>query len=307
MSDNPLLVSIVLCTYNGERFLQEQLVSLVNQTYRPIEIVILDDCSTDGTYTLLKEYQQKYPTIRLYQNEENIGYVKNFNRAIGLCKGDYIALCDQDDLWDWRKIATLVQRIQPHVLIYHDSQFMDEEGRLMDKKLSDVVNFYEGDEPETFVFFNCVSSHAVMFKKELVNYLLPFPASGFHDAWIGYVACNFGTITFLNQCLVHYRQHHHSATDILKRKKRRITTDKSRRFNNHLAFLKSCAEFPANKSPETILELYRLYKERRHKLFSFSLMFFFFKHYRTMLFIYKKGFVSKFNFIIKHCKKVKLD
>lgn len=303
MSDISPLVSILLCTYNGEKFLKDQLGSLLKQTYSPVEIIIVDDCSTDGTYGLLEGYQRQHTQIRLYQNEKNLGYAKNFAYGIGLCKGVYIALCDQDDIWDEDKIKLLVAHINSHTLIYHDSRFMDEEGEIFNKQLSDVVNFYKGDKPEAFVFFNCISSHAVMFKKEIVRYLVPFPKAGFHDAWIGYVACNLGTITFLNKNLVLYRQHKSSVTDILKLNGKMKKLSKSAGFLNNLNFIKACAALPVNKRPEVVSELYRLYQRRTQMIFNFPLMLLFFKHFRTFLFIYKKSFLSKINFIIKHSKK----
>ena len=303
----PHLVSVVLCTYNGERFLKDQLDSLVGQSYTPVEIIVVDDCSTDGSFGILSAYREKYPQIRLYQNHQNIGYVRNFERAIGLCQGEYIALCDQDDVWDLGKIRELLSQIKSNVLIYHDSQFIDAEGHGLNKKLSDVVNLYAGDKPEAFVFFNSISSHAVMFKRELIAHLLPFPPSGFHDAWIGYVACNLGDISFVNRCLVQYRQHQNSATDILKRKGQTAKPKRATRYENNLNFIKSCSELPVNKRPEIIGELYRLYRERGKNGFSFSLMLFFLRYYRTLFFIYKKSFFSKINFILKHSKRITAD
>lgn len=301
------LVSVVLCTYNGERFLKNQLDSLVGQSYARVEIIIVDDCSTDGSFDIASSYGEKYAHIRLYQNPKNIGYVKNFEKAITMCEGEYIALCDQDDVWDREKIHELMNQVKSDVLIYHDSQFIDEEGQVLSKKLSDVVNLYAGDKPEAFVFFNCISSHAVMFKRELIDHLLPFPPFGFHDAWIGYVACNLGHISFVNRCLVQYRQHQNSATDILKRKGQTAKPKRATRYENNLNFIKSCSELPVNKRPEIIGELYRLYRERGKNGFSFSLMLFFLRYYRTLFFIYKKSFFSKINFILKHSKGITVD
>src|SRR5680860_239451 len=186
------LVSVALCTYNGEMYLKELMESLIFQNYSNLEIVVVDDCSTDNTFKILSAYTHRFTNLRLYQNETNIGFTKNFEKAIRLCKGAFIALCDQEDIWDLQKINHIVRNIKSNVLIYHDSQFIDEAGNIINKKLSDLVNFYSGDKPEAFIFFNCISSHAMLFKKELIDHIFPFPEAGFHDAWIGYVACNFG-------------------------------------------------------------------------------------------------------------------
>src|ERR1700741_1533394 len=123
MSDSPL-VSIALCTYNGARFLSQQLDTLVNQSYEPIEIIAVDDCSTDETFDILTEYAGRYPSFKIYRNEVNLGFTENFEKAVKLCSGDLIALCDQDDLWDTKKIRLQVNAINGHVLIYHDSEFI---------------------------------------------------------------------------------------------------------------------------------------------------------------------------------------
>ena len=94
------LVSIAICTYNGERFLKKQIDSLLNQGYSNIEIIAVDDRSTDRTWDMLQEYAQKDKRVQTYQNEKNLGYARNFEKAITLCKGDFIALADQDDIWE---------------------------------------------------------------------------------------------------------------------------------------------------------------------------------------------------------------
>lgn len=306
MQNAPPLVSVALCTYNGEKFLKEQLESLIFQTYKQLEIVIVDDRSTDKTYDILSIYKNRCSKIRLYQNDSNIGYIKNFEKVIRLCKGDFIALCDQDDVWDLKKVNHLVQNIKSNVLIYHDSDFIDEDGHMIGKKLSNVVNFYTGDKPEAFIFFNCISSHAILFRKELIDYLFPFPEAGFHDAWIGYVACNLGPLSLFNECLVKYRQHHHSATDILKLKGQSFRLGKKERFQNTLSFIEKCKGLSINKNPGFILKLYKLYKDRTQKKFNFSLYIFFIMNFRRFFPIYKKGFLSKLNFAFKHSRGIKI-
>src|ERR1700721_1992019 len=127
MKQDPL-VSIALCTYNGAEYLAGQLDTLVNQTYKAIEIVVVDDCSTHSTFNILKNYAQKYPQIKISQNETNLGFTANFEKAVTLCNGQLIALCDQDDLWDLQKIELQVAAIKDNIFIYHDSEFIHEDG-----------------------------------------------------------------------------------------------------------------------------------------------------------------------------------
>ena len=97
------LVSIAMATYNGEKYLKEQLDSIYAQTYKDIEVIVCDDCSSDKTVEILDEYKEKYG-LKYYINEKNLGFKKNFEKAISLCSGDFIALADQDDIWIENKI-----------------------------------------------------------------------------------------------------------------------------------------------------------------------------------------------------------
>ena len=104
-------ISIAMTTFNGERYLREQLDSLYFQTLLPDEIVVVDDCSVDNTKEILEEYHKKKGLI-YYINESNVGVNKNFEKAISLCSGDYIALCDQDDVWFKNKIEQTRRMMQ---------------------------------------------------------------------------------------------------------------------------------------------------------------------------------------------------
>src|ERR1700761_555678 len=116
-----LLVSIAVCTYNGERFLSKQLDSLLRQSYSNIEIVIADDCSTDNTWSILQDYADKDARVKPYKNKYNLGHTLNFEKAIKLCKGEYIALCDQDDIWETDKISVFMENVGDVMLVYHNS------------------------------------------------------------------------------------------------------------------------------------------------------------------------------------------
>lgn len=215
---NEALVSIAVCTYNGEKYLREQLESLVHQTYKNLEIIVADDCSKDGTVAILEEYQREYSFFRYYQNPQNLGYKKNFETVVSKCSGEYIALSDQDDIWDLDKIRLQVAVIGDATLIYHDSAFMNESGVDMHRKLSDLLTLFQGESPFPFILFNCVSGHAILFKRALLPHILPFDEHIFHDRWIAFVASLNGGIKVLPQALVRYRQHPSSETDILRLK-----------------------------------------------------------------------------------------
>jgi glycosyltransferase involved in cell wall biosynthesis len=252
------LVSIALCTYNGAAYLEQQLDTLLTQTYKNIEIIVVDDRSTDDTWAILTDYADHFPQFKIHKNENNLGFVKNFERAATLCTGELIALCDQDDLWHPEKIALQVEAIKDNMLVYHDSEFINEDGTSMGKKISDKMNFYRGDEPEAFLFFNCVSGHAILMKRELLDEALPLKEGYFHDWWLAYVATNMGSIDFIPQCLVQYRQHDKSDTNILRMnrkhdKHKHSSVHKIERIYNWLGY---CAAFPHNRNQALIDEFY---------------------------------------------------
>ena len=123
------LISVVMATYNGERFLAEQLDSIFLQSYPNIELIIVDDVSVDGTVAIIKSYCEKHSNIRLYVNDENLGYIKNFEKGMLLATGALIALSDQDDIWVTDKLSILFEGIAEHEIIYSDSELIDETGK----------------------------------------------------------------------------------------------------------------------------------------------------------------------------------
>jgi glycosyltransferase involved in cell wall biosynthesis len=301
------LVSIALCTYNGVDYLAEQLDTLVNQSYRHIEIIAVDDCSTDETFSVLTAYAAKYPQFKLYQNEKNLGFIANFEKAVKLCNGELIALCDQDDLWNLQKIELQVNAIAGNVFIYHDSEFVNEDGTTMNKKMSDLMNLYRGDDPLTFLFLNCVSGHTILMKKSLLSFALPLKKEYFHDWWLAYVATNIGSIDFIPQCLVKYRQHRKNETNILKldggHHNSRMAPINT--YEKILNWLQYCNSFKYNRDKALINRIYTAYKKRAGTFLSFEYCGLLFKLRKAILFISKKSAISKLNFIRKEARGFK--
>lgn len=126
------MISVAMATYNGELYIRKQLDSILNQSLHVDEIIICDDGSKDDTVKILQSYQRKYPEIKLYENAENLGYKKNFKKALSLCRGDYIFLCDQDDMWHRDKVQTMLKMMQshPNILSLASSfTFIDKNGK----------------------------------------------------------------------------------------------------------------------------------------------------------------------------------
>jgi len=206
-----------MCTYNGERFLIEQLDSILEQTHKNIELIITDDGSTDKTIQIIEQYLKQDNRIKLYQNKQNLGFVKNFEKAISLCKGEYIALADQDDIWKSKKLEIFLKQIKKNLLIYSDAELIDNKSKLLNKTLisSSKKNLIKGKNNQAFLFDNCVSGNTLMFKKELISTILPIPLEfvPFHDTWIAFIASSIGTIDYTNEPMTYYRRYDEQITN----------------------------------------------------------------------------------------------
>ncbi len=284
--------------------MREQLETLVNQTYPNLEIIAVDDRSKDSSLEILKEYADKYPFFTFYENEENLGYVKNFEKAISLCNGELIALSDQDDIWDLDKIRLQVEAIGDSQLVYHDSTLIDEKGKPTGKKMSDIINLYSGDNPKTFLFFNCISGHSCMIRKDLLPWALPFHKDFFHDQWLAYVAANVGKIEVIHDSLVQYRQHSSSSTDIMnKRKKINKKYHENRdilKMQKELKWLKHCESYKFNKYQDFVSRLVTLFEERLGTFFSFQYSRLLNEEYQSLYYIPKYKKASQSAYVFRH-------
>jgi glycosyltransferase involved in cell wall biosynthesis len=217
VSDRPL-VSIALATFNGARYLREQLGTLYAQTWEPVEVVVSDDASTDGTVEILAEHA-RLRGLRYAVNAANLGLVKNFERSIGMCRGALIALCDQDDLWKPHKIATLVENLGDFSLIYCNGQeYLSVDGRIaIDTAVDQVFAFARaqgtGRPTRHLLAENWVVSHTLLFRREVLAAALPFPAHHvYHDGWLALVASKLGGIKYFDERLQTHRRHAASIT-----------------------------------------------------------------------------------------------
>ncbi|MEN8147455.1 MAG: glycosyltransferase family 2 protein [Campylobacterota bacterium] len=212
-------VAIVVATYNGETYIAEQLESISQQSYKNFNVIIVDDASSDGTVAVIQSFMDKLP-LKLIQNENNLGYIKNFEKALSLADADYVAPCDQDDIWTSDKLQVLVDNIDDATLVYSNSELVDAEGNSLNRTLSKKLknNFISTRSALSFVFDNCVSAHAMLFKKELLDSIFPFPKTLYFDAWIAANAASSNGIKYIDQNLVLYRQHATNTLSITQKK-----------------------------------------------------------------------------------------
>ena len=219
MSTN-IYKSVALCTYNGEKYLRQQLESLVCQTKLPNELVVCDDGSTDGTVKILEEFKKKSPfELRIYVNNKNLGPSKNFEKAIRLCKGDIIFLCDQDDIWlpyKLEKIENIFKVRSDIGYIFSDALVVNEnmvsKGYTMWNRLNftkkEIEKFNKGLQLPILLKHNVVTGATLAIKKDVVKHFLPIPRIWIHDAWIALsLSCTDIRGYALQDNLIKYRQH----------------------------------------------------------------------------------------------------
>lgn len=212
-------VSIALAVYNGGKYLKEQIESLMCQTMPFDELVICDDCSVDDSVAIIETYSAKDPRIKLFRNDENLGFRRNFEKALSLCRGDYIALCDQDDIWTETHIATLLGEIGDSMLVAGGSELIDSEGNRTGQTLAHMKNFDRTaiDNIAIFKFVvyyqNPFQGASMMLQREFLQKALPIPSNvKYHDVWFTHMALLMNGFRFIKTPVTYYRIHGENAS-----------------------------------------------------------------------------------------------
>ena len=216
----PPSISVVLCAYNGEEFIEEQLRSILNQTLMPQEIIVSDDGSTDSTLSRVEGIAHASPKdIRwdIRTRAAPLGAAENFGSALPLATGDFIALSDQDDVWVADKLEVMSQQLSenPSLLLVHsDARLIDAEGVPGASLLSTLRitrgernNLVRGFAIKALLRRNLVTGATAVLRKELLDDALPLPKGWVHDEWLGLIAALRGGLAFNARALIDYRQH----------------------------------------------------------------------------------------------------
>jgi glycosyltransferase involved in cell wall biosynthesis len=220
MEENKHNISVALATYNGAKFLYEQLFSIINQTYPPKEIIVVDDFSTDSTVQIIEEVQKDFPFIKLYVNNQNRGPVTTFEIVISKCNCNYIALCDQDDIWEVNKLELSLSELRAveeenvPSMVFTDLMMIDSVGNLDGKTFwgSQGLNPSKMDFYKT-LFLNSVTGCTVIFNRSMKDELINIPKGvEMHDYWIALIALGLGNCKPLFISTVKYRAHDNSVT-----------------------------------------------------------------------------------------------
>lgn len=212
-------VSVVLCTYNGDRFIGEQLDSIVQQSYPIYEVIIQDDCSTDTTRSILDSYQNRYSFIHCFYNDCNKGVNANFWSAFEKASGDYIAIADQDDIWLPHKIERLVSNIGDHDLIYADSiAFTNEISTKTTLESNSTFSLWR-----FIAWQEGVLGHDCLIRRELVNKV---PSNCKHylvyDFALALVALSGKGLSHVTEGLTYFRRHPSAYSNLFQRKGNRL-------------------------------------------------------------------------------------
>lgn len=212
-------ISVALCTYNGENYLEQQLESIVDQTRQPDELIVFDDASTDGTMMILAKLAKQAPfSVHIERNQHNLGSTRNFEKAIRRCSGDIIALCDQDDLWLPHKLARISEafRARPEAgLVFSDADLVNESLQPLRKTMWQTLNLdgwmqerLQGKEAFSLLLKrNYVTGALMAFRSVYLDQVLPISPLWVHDGWIAIIIAAQARFALIPEPLVMYRQH----------------------------------------------------------------------------------------------------
>lgn len=219
------LISIVLATYNPRMdWLKEQLDSLEWQSYRPLELIILDDCSSKVPMDEIEKYVAasiRSIPCQIMQNEENLGSTKTFEKLTMLAQGEYIAYCDQDDVWYADKIEKYIAGFSRSnaVMVFSDMNIIDTHGNQTADSITRIRKHHKFQSgsglTQSLLFRNFVTGCAMMMKADEAQRAVPFCPYMVHDHWLALYSSMVGEIYFLNQSLVDYRIHNNNQTLLL--------------------------------------------------------------------------------------------
>lgn len=209
-----------MATYNGAKYIREQIDSILSQTIQNFELVISDDCSKDNTWSILEEYAASDSRIRIFRNPENCGFKKNFEKAVLLCTGEYIALSDQDDIWDSDHLEILLNVMMDNNcdVVCARPVFVDENNKELPKEFDyfKMDNIPKTDNDIARHILLSTSSYqgaSMLIRKTFFDKALPIPEGAYyHDSWFAILACFMGGLVYVDTPVLRYRRLDYSVT-----------------------------------------------------------------------------------------------
>ncbi len=229
-------VDILLATYNGEKYLKEQIDSILSQDYSEFNLIISDDCSTDSTRDILKEYEEKDERVKIIFNEKNLGSTKNFEFLLSQVESEYYMFSDQDDVWNKDKVSLSVKTIEEKNadIVYTDLEIVDEKlnsvNKSFNRKMKLIRKQKKFNDYRLEYLYNCVTGCTMICKSSKIKEILPFPNTKniLHDYWIALITSLNGTIYYLDIPTIKYRQHINNQVGTNRYTRRYKTFDEKR-------------------------------------------------------------------------------
>lgn len=210
-------VDILVATYNGEKYIRQQLDSILNQTYSKIKIFISDDCSTDNTKNILKEYEGKYDNIKVTYKNENCGCISNFEFLMQQVEDEYYAFSDQDDVWYSDKVEKSLKKLKDENsdLVFTDLEVVDEDLNTINNSFNTMMGKIgkirkSVSKMEFEYLYNSITGCTILAKSSMISKILPLPKNSkyvIHDSWVGLATSINGKVCYLDEATVKYRQH----------------------------------------------------------------------------------------------------
>lgn len=294
-----IAISVVMTTYNGIKYISEQLDSIRTQTLMPDEVIIADDVSSDGTYELCKEYIRRYGLEgwKVYRNEKNLGPAENFKNAIMQAQGKYIFTADQDDIWMTDKLESMVSVMEkrPEINLLLSNYIPVKDG----EKLKAHLKYIDRNDGSVMrlklkgAWFNPVRPGCTFcFRRELADkFKVMDAADSLHDSMLWNYAVITDSLYLLNRQLIYFRRHEGNATKVFNRTIPTIQdriNDIEREINYYRKFLDASEGLGINAQNQKLLEEHIKFFRKRKEVLSkrnlfmtglFILMNF--KHYPT--------------------------
>lgn len=203
------MVSVCIATFNGEKYIHQQLQSILLQLNNDDEIIISDDCSTDATLNIVRAFNDS--RIKVFANCKFSSPILNFENALKNASGKYIFLCDQDDVWLPDKVSTMIKYLDTYDLVVSDCKVVDENLKVVNESFFKVRNSGKGFLKN--LAKNSYIGCCMAFKNTVLRYALPFPTQiAMHDIWLGLLTELYGETYFLDSPLILYRRHGNNAS-----------------------------------------------------------------------------------------------
>lgn len=216
-------ISVAMATYNGGKYLEEQLDSIFSQTLRPAEIIVCDDQSTDNTHKILETYHNQ-GLLNYYINDERLGFIRNFKKAVSLCdSGNYIALSDQDDVWLPSKLSMAakyllnIDQAGSPAMVYSDLILVDQDKNVINPSFRSELGQGSYIYCLETLFFGCfVNGCTMLMNPAMRSYFSSIPEKGAlnHDTWMSMIAYTFGKADMVPEPQIYYRSHANNATEV---------------------------------------------------------------------------------------------